>query len=592
MVSSFARACFIHINILVGVKGVCELGSFECSVTDVQLAEEVLLQTTFSVSGVNMTAEAGVPLVNKHDRGNASKAKPMIEFSSHANEPRHPLSVAEAGTLRGDGALFFSQSASTYLFDNAKSSRPPSTLQVVVVVVAIAVAMIGIIFNVASTSRSPTYHAERAVYRLMLPSYLLIFADFLGDGMAQPLLPVLVLQLGGSQRDVGYLVACSTGGSILGSVIFGAISERVGRRPVMLLVMIGLSCTYTWVALAPSLLQLYIARSLAGVMNGSHMLAIAMIADLVGDESIRNKYMPLCSAMMGMGWTLGPCISGLLVAYTSSEQRAMLAAPVICAILFVLSSFILKETREEGNMFGPCLPEVERVRSALSNCDDDKMDDDSDISIPSSVWILSICVILYYGGVFMLDASGSVVWIVLFKWDTDQLASYWTVVGLLEVSTSLFLSRWFLEKFGSAGSIKIAMSLACVGVTSFSFIHSIVPHMALVVCQCMSISLGETCAAALVAEIAPARVRGDCVGIVGGAYGLGCAIACLISGGLIETGVLRQQVGEGSFSSLGFVVGGGMCVLALLVLISMKPVDEVDRPPAEKMLPKALSIKA
>jgi len=569
MAPCVVRTSIFCAQCLLVATNTLELGGSECTSADAPVAESpVLLQTTFEVSGVIKSAEPG-PRVNISYQSNVTASAPVSWLS------------------RDSSRLRMSQSAADFMFASARLARPAPTFQVAVIVLTCIFALIGLIIAVAGVS--PTRREERSVYRLMAPAYLLVFVGFLGVGMAEPLLPVLVLQMGGSQSHVGYLTGCNTAGCMLGSVVAGALSEYIGRKPVMLSSLIGLAFAYTWVALAPNMLHLYLSRFVAGFLAGSPSLSIAMIADLVGDEDTRYQYIPMTTAMIGLGWTIGPAIAGVASAYAGSEQLAMLMCPVICLFVLVLSVFILEETREEGNIFGPCSPEVERIRSVLRN--QNKSDDTLDHKIPTSVWVLAFATLVLYAGVFMLDASGSVVWMVLFNWDTAELAKYWTLVGFIAVITSLFLSPWLLRLLCARNSFKLAALLGFVGIGCFSLVHSFIPHMALVILTGLSMALGETCAAELICELAPTHLRGHCVGIIDGAYFLGCVLGSFVAGASIQSQLFVQRVGGSSYSSLGFIVGGGFSFLAFLTICRFSPEIEAETPGAESLLPKGLLSK-
>lgn len=363
---------------------------------------------------------------------------------------------------------------------------------------------------------------------------------------------------------------------------------------MILFAQVGLVISYTWVALAQSLLQLYLSRFAAGLLAGSYPLAIAMMADLVGDEDTRQQYVPLISCMMGLGWTIGPAVAGIVSAYAGSEQLAMLFCPVICLFSLVVSVLMLEETREDGNIFGKCSPEVERVRNALRSKEKTDADPDPDTvtEIPTSVWLLVLAVFFFYGGAFMLDASASVVWIVLFEWGTAELANYWTIVGLVQVISSLFLSSWLLDVIRARNTLKLAMVLAGIGIGGFSLVHVFIPHMALVLFVSVAFALGETCAAELVAELAPVNLRGECVGLIGAAYSTGCFLGSALIGGMIQSQFFRQHAEDSSYSSLGFILGGVLCFVGLFTVCRLPIGTEARQPGAESLLVKGLTLKS
>jgi MFS transporter, DHA1 family, tetracycline resistance protein len=142
-----------------------------------------------------------------------------------------------------------------------------------------------------------------------------VLIDMLAIGLIIPVLPALVGVFSGSQADQAYwygLVALSFGlANFFSSPILGALSDRFGRRPVLLLGFFGLGISFFGTALATGLWVLVVVRIVAGAMQANAAVANAYVADITAPEQ-RAKRFGLLGAMMGVGFIVGPVMGGLL----------------------------------------------------------------------------------------------------------------------------------------------------------------------------------------------------------------------------------------------------------------------------------------
>lgn len=144
----------------------------------------------------------------------------------------------------------------------------------------------------------------------------LLAIDALGIGIVIPIVPQLVLTLAGGEAGrgahwVGLLAAAFSATQFLFSPLLGALSDRYGRRPVLLVSVLGLAASYLLLALAPSLPWLLAARLLAGMTTANVSAVTAYIADVSPPER-RGQRFGLVGAMFGLGFILGPVVGGML----------------------------------------------------------------------------------------------------------------------------------------------------------------------------------------------------------------------------------------------------------------------------------------
>jgi DHA1 family tetracycline resistance protein-like MFS transporter len=189
--------------------------------------------------------------------------------------------------------------------------------------------------------------------------FLIVFVDLLGFSLILPLLPYYAESFGASAALVGLLVATYAAGQFIGAPILGRLSDRIGRRPVLLVSIAGTLIGFLLLAFAPALGEamalrlglassaglvlalLFLSRLIDGLTGGNISVAQAYIADIT-DESNRARGMGIIGAAFGLGFIMGPALGGALASFGYAAP-ALLAA-ILSAINLVLVYFLLPES--------------------------------------------------------------------------------------------------------------------------------------------------------------------------------------------------------------------------------------------------------
>lgn len=173
--------------------------------------------------------------------------------------------------------------------------------------------------------------------KVLLILFLTVFIDLIGLGIIIPLLPFYAEYFGASPAIITLLFSCFSLMQFLFSPFWGSLSDRIGRKPIILLSMAGSCLAYLWCGLATSLWMLFASRLLAGFMGGTVVTAQAYISDITTAEN-RAKGMGLIGASFGLGFTLGPAISGFLAGVNTESVNYQL--PLLVASGLSLGGFI------------------------------------------------------------------------------------------------------------------------------------------------------------------------------------------------------------------------------------------------------------
>lgn len=172
-----------------------------------------------------------------------------------------------------------------------------------------------------------------------------LLIDVIGIGLIIPILPILVGQFtGGRQAQAewyGWIAAAYGATQFLCAPLLGALSDRFGRRPLLLLGIAGLGTTFLLTALAPSLWVILLARVLGGGLSANFAVAQAYVADITAPEQ-RTRSLGMLGAMFGVGFVLGPMLGGVL---GGIELRLPLyAAAGMCVLNWLYGLLVLPES--------------------------------------------------------------------------------------------------------------------------------------------------------------------------------------------------------------------------------------------------------
>jgi DHA1 family tetracycline resistance protein-like MFS transporter len=289
-----------------------------------------------------------------------------------------------------------------------------------------------------------------------------ILLDMVGLGIIVPVLPELIEQVSGgnvTQAAVtgGYLVFIYALMQFIFSPVLGNLSDRFGRRPVLLLSLLGLTADYLLMGFAPVIAFLYLGRILSGIAGAAVATATAYIADITPPEK-RSQRFGLIGAAFGLGFIIGPVIGGELGEYgprVPFYAAAGLAFANFLFGVFVLPESLPKERRRKfdirrANPFGALL--------ALRQ-------------YPVVLWLLL--------SLFLLSLAGQAfpsVWnfftIEVVNFSTSQIGRALGAFGIGFAISQAFLIGPMIKRLGEWTTVLIGLSAAVIAFTGTAFIHT------------------------------------------------------------------------------------------------------------------------
>src|SRR5256885_9416839 len=184
------------------------------------------------------------------------------------------------------------------------------------------------------------------VTRPLLIIFLTIFVNLVGFGIIIPLLPFYARTFGASPLVVGLLFAVFSGCQLIAAPALGDLSDRYGRRPVLIFSLLGTVVSFVMLAMAHSIVMLFLARIVDGLSGGNISTARAYVADITEPKDRARAY-GLIGAAFGLGFIMGPALSGVLVQV--SYTAPIWAAAALTFVAAAMAWLWLPETVHRAN---------------------------------------------------------------------------------------------------------------------------------------------------------------------------------------------------------------------------------------------------
>ena len=167
-----------------------------------------------------------------------------------------------------------------------------------------------------------------------------VIVDLIGFGVVMPILPFWASEHGASPTLLGLVFTAYAAAQFVCAPLWGRLSDRVGRRRIMLCTIAGTACSLLLLGLARSLGEIFAARILSGAFAANIGVASAYIADITGEEE-RTRWMGMLGASFGVGFVIGPALGGLLAPF--GHAVPLLVAAGLGAANLVFAAFALRE---------------------------------------------------------------------------------------------------------------------------------------------------------------------------------------------------------------------------------------------------------
>ncbi len=293
--------------------------------------------------------------------------------------------------------------------------------------------------------------------------FITVFIDLIGFGIIIPLSPYLARNFGADAFQVGLLMSIYSLMQFLFAPFWGQMSDNHGRRPIILLSLLGAAASHLLFAFGSSLWVLFVARGLAGMFGANISTAMAYIAD-VTDEKDRSKGMGMIGAAFGLGFMLGPFLGGIsgdLGMMLGSlppfgESFPAVVAAAICFVNFLAAIRFLPESRKvaQGYVYRQKKPRLQLFFKHIKK---------------PVVGQLILIFFLSSFGMAHMEASLFLYVQDVFSWSLIKASMGFAYVGLVMVITQGYLIRKFLPKYGERRLMLIGLLLGGLGLSGIAY---------------------------------------------------------------------------------------------------------------------------
>ncbi len=289
--------------------------------------------------------------------------------------------------------------------------------------------------------------------------FITLLIDITGWGIILPVVPKLISELihgdlSEAAKYGGWLGFAYAITQFICAPIVGNLSDKYGRRPIILISLFGFAIDYILLALAPSISWLFLGRIIAGLTGASISTASAYIADISTDED-RTKNFGLIGAAFGMGFILGPVIGGLLGYY--GAQVPFYAAALLCLVNFLYGWFFLPESLDKDKR----RPFDWKRANPIGTF--------NFLKKQSKIARLVVALILVYIALHAVQSNWHFFTMYKFSWTERTVGLSLGLLGLLLGLVQGFLIRWVTPKLGDEKSVYFGLFFYAVGLMLFAF---------------------------------------------------------------------------------------------------------------------------
>lgn len=331
--------------------------------------------------------------------------------------------------------------------------------------------------------------------------FVIVFIDLLGFGMVIPVMALYAERLGAPDAQIGWLMTGYSAMQFVFTPIWGRLSDRHGRRPLLLLSIVMTAVGFLGYALAPSFAWLLVSRLFAGAATANIAIAQAYIADVTPPEG-RARGMGLIGAAFGLGFVLGPAIGGLL----SSVSLAVpgYAAAALAAANGLAAFFVLPEPA--AHVRAERRPHLEALLGGVSRP-----------GIRRLILIYFIAILAFSG----MEATFALLAVHRYGLDQRQVSYVFALIGVVATVVQGGLIGPLSRRFGERALLVAGLLLQAAALAALPYAGSVAGLLVATVPLAFGSSLTIPSLTSLISRSARAEDQGGTLGIGQSAAALG-----------------------------------------------------------------------
>jgi DHA1 family tetracycline resistance protein-like MFS transporter len=382
--------------------------------------------------------------------------------------------------------------------------------------------------------------------------FITMLIDITGWGIIIPVIPKLIQELihgdvSEAAKYGGWLTFAYAITQFMFAPLIGNLSDKFGRRPIILISLFAFSMDYLLLAFAPTITWIFIGRIIAGLTGASITTASAYIADVSTPEN-RAKNFGMIGAAFGLGFIIGPVIGGLLGQYGS--RVPFYAAAVLCLLNFLYGYFILPESLSKDNRREFRLKRANPIGAFLNLR-----------KYPQLIGLV-ISIFLLYTASHAVQSNWSYFTMYKFHWDEKMVGISLGVIGLLVGIVQGGLIRWINPKLGNEKSIYVGMALYTIGMFLFATATESWMMFAFLIPYCLGGIAGPAMQAVISSQV-PTNEQGEIQGTLSSLM----SASAIVGPPMMSTVFYYFTHKEAPFQFAGapFVLGGILMLVSTII---------------------------
>jgi MFS family permease len=378
-----------------------------------------------------------------------------------------------------------------------------------------------------------------------------ILIDFVGFSVLIPVLPLFADRLGASSLQVGWIVALYGLAQLLFLPVWGWVSDRVGRRPVILVSLLGTAVSFAVLATAESIPVVYLARALTGLFAASIGAAQAVVTDLTPPAE-RTSGMGLIGAAFGASLVVGPAAGGALAAF--QEQAPFYGIVIVAGANFLLAWLALPESRPE-NLPRPPWSDLARALvptpfRLLTRVHDRR------------IALFLVLFFVFFAAFAVVEAMGTLYLGKRFGADELDCALVFAWIGLFLIGTQAGPLGRLVDWFGEVRLLVIGFALMAVGIAAVAWVPSYAWFFVIGPVIAVGHGLAFPSFTSLFTRLCRAEQAGE---LLGESNSMGTAGRIV---GAVGGGALMSE----RFLGAPFLAASALLTLGLLLFLVLRPV--------------------
>jgi DHA1 family tetracycline resistance protein-like MFS transporter len=388
--------------------------------------------------------------------------------------------------------------------------------------------------------------------------FITVLIDIIGFGIIIPVLPQLLQQLmhvtdrtdiSAISKPAIFLTLIYGLMQFIFAPILGSLSDRYGRRPVLLFSLLGFGLDYIFLAFAPSIGWLFLGRMISGITGASITTASAYMAD-ISDEKNRAQNFGMIGAAFGLGFIIGPMLGGLLGEL--GTRLPFLVAAGLALVNALYGYFVLPESLDMEHRRAFDLKRANPIGS-LKN-----------LNKYPAVFGLIIALLFIYIAAHSVQSNWSFANINKFGWTPKTIGISLAVVGVLISLVQGLLIRVVNPKLGNEKSVYIGIALYALGLTLFAFATQGWMMFLFLVPYCLG-GISGPALQAIISLHVPKNEQGELQGSLTGLQSLTTIIGPPMMIGLTSYFSIKNDPNHIYFPGAAFLLGALFMLLSAII---------------------------